>query len=240
MKIAVISDIHSNLQALEVCIGYIESLDNIDYIAVLGDIVGYGPNPSECISLVKEKAAFSILGNHDSAAAGLSDITYFNYAAKEAVNWTVGKLKSDEINYLRELPYTVSRDDLLFVHSSPGDPEAWLYVLYSDDVTGEFQSFSEKICFIGHSHIPGIYGENGTVPHTDGPVELNSDEDYIINVGSVGQPRDGDPRSSFGIYDGDAGNIEIIRLEYDRDSVRRAIIDSGLPEYLGDRLISGR
>ncbi len=240
MKIAIISDIHSNLQALNVCLDYIENSKGIEYTAVLGDIVGYGANPSECISIVREKTAFSILGNHDSAAAGTIDISYFNSAAREAVLWTSGQLGVDELEYLKSLPFLESRDDIFFVHSSPGKPEAWKYVFYSDDLSGEFSNFSEKVCFIGHSHIAGIYRKKGILTHTDGPVELDPAEKYIINVGSVGQPRDGDPRSSFGIYDTEENTVEIVRLEYNITEARQSIIDKGLPDYLGERLLNGR
>jgi predicted phosphodiesterase len=239
MKIAIISDIHSNLQALEVCMDYIDKTAGIEYIAVLGDIVGYGPDPSGCIALVREKTEFSILGNHDSAVAGITDISYFNTVARDAVIWTKDRLSVEELEYLKSLPYTVRKDGLFFVHSSPGEPDAWKYIFCYDDASDEFDNFNEKICFIGHSHLPGIYGKNGILSHTDGAVELNPDENYIINVGSIGQPRDGDPRSSFAIYDFDNSEIEIIRLEYNTLDVRKSIIDNGLPEFLGDRLIRG-
>ncbi|MFC1564322.1 metallophosphoesterase family protein [candidate division KSB1 bacterium] len=240
MKIAVISDIHSNLEALSTCIEYIEKQEGVNYIAALGDIIGYGSDPSECISIIRNKTEFSILGNHDSAVAGITETSYFNYAARSAVMWTKGQLSDDEIDYIRSLPYSENRDSILFVHSSPGQPEEWKYVFHEDDFTEEFQYLSEMICFIGHTHIPGIYSDNGKLPHSNGPVNLDPKEKYIINVGSVGQPRDGDPRCSFGIFDNEEDTFEIIRLEYDALKTREKIIDRGLPDYLGERLLMGR
>jgi len=240
MKLAVLSDIHGNAEALNRCLEYIDAECSVDEITVLGDIVGYGADPGICIQQVKKRAAFSVLGNHDAGVIGKTDIRYFNYSAQAAILWTQARIQEDERKYLNELPYSVIQYGIRFVHSSPNNPEYWKYIISWYDTADEFSHFPEKVCFIGHSHIPGIYTAEEFLPVMRGEFKLEPDTQYIINPGSVGQPRDGDPRLSFGIFDTETTAITIIRQEYDVETARQKIIDNNLPAVLGDRLLYGQ
>ncbi len=240
MKLAVISDIHANLEALEKCLNYLDSEVVPDSYVVLGDTVGYGADPVPCVHIVKDRADVSVFGNHDAAAVSKSEFNYFNTAARQAVLWTRAQLSIDARTYLSECPYQFEDDNFLYVHSAPQNPEAWKYISRWEDTKEEFDYFTQRICFVGHSHMPGVYEKKESIPVENGPVKLNPGKRYIINPGSVGQPRDGDHRLSFAVLDTDSMVIEIIRLEYDITTARQKIIDNKLPEYLGDRLIHGR
>ncbi|MFC1553808.1 metallophosphoesterase family protein [candidate division KSB1 bacterium] len=240
MKIALISDVHSNLEALQTCFEYIDSNNDIEKTIFLGDLIGYGADPDNCILLVKEKTDSGIIGNHDCAVIEKTDIEYFNSFALEAVFWTRNNISEESRTFLISLPYTLNDNGTLFVHGTPGNPEIWDYILNWQSASLEFDNFEENICFVGHSHVPGIYSSENKIQHDSGVVELNRDDKYIINVGSVGQPRDGDPKLSFGIFDTDTWTIEIIRLEYDIETAGKKIINAGLPDALCKRLFRGR
>ncbi len=240
MKLAILSDIHANLEALEKSLQYIDNEIAPGKIIFLGDTVGYGADPVECVQKIRERADISILGNHDAAAVKMIDIDNFNPDARESALWTRGTLSDEDKLYLKGLPYRDAKWDFHFTHSAPHNPEQWKYIYRWNDTKEEFDYFEEQFCFLGHSHIPGIYGRDKSLPHENGPVQLDQDDRYIINVGSVGQPRDGDNRLSFAVFDSDSTVLEIVRLEYDITTARQKIIDSNLPEYLGDRLINGR
>jgi len=240
MKIAILSDIHANLEALESCAEYIKENDDIEFTAILGDIIGYGADPARCIDIAKEIGDINIIGNHDAAVIGTTDITYFNMAAREAIFWTRKQLNDDYYDFLKDLPYSKSQKNILFTHSSPNDPKEWKYIFNWYDALDDFNSCDEKVCFVGHSHVAGIFEEAETILHGEGPVQLDPEKQYIVNVGSIGQPRDGDPRSSFAILDTTTSILEIIRVEYDVKLARDKIIETGMPEYLGNRLLQGR
>lgn len=240
MKVAILSDIHANLEALESCEEFIKKNSDIEFTAILGDIVGYGADPVLCIDKAKELGDVNIIGNHDAAVIGTADITYFNMAARDAILWTREQLNDDYCAFLKALPYSVSKDELLYTHSSPNNPIEWKYIFNWFDALDDFHTFDETVCFVGHSHVPGIFEESETVAHDAGPVQLGPGKQYIVNVGSVGQPRDGDPRSSIAVMDTTSLMLEIIRLEYDVESARKKIIETGMPEYLGNRLLKGR
>jgi len=240
MSIAVISDIHSNLEALQTCLEYIDRLDSIDSIICLGDVVGYGADPAACIDLIMKHSDAGIIGNHDAAVVGTTDINYFNYMAREAVHWTKQQISPEQTEYLRNLPYTFCQNNILFTHATPDNPEQWNYIFSLFEAVQQFEFFSESICFIGHSHIPEIYSESRQIAYTHSEiVQLDSNEKYIINVGSVGQPRDGDPRLAFAVFDQDEWKIEIVRLEYDTITASRKIRERGLHKFLAFRIING-
>jgi predicted phosphodiesterase len=232
MKYAIISDIHSNLEALNKALTIIDE-KKVDEIICLGDIVGYGANPNQCVEIVRTRCSAAVLGNHDAAALDTSQAHDFNAIARKAVFWTAEELTSESKEYLSARPMTEKRGDILFVHSSPHFPEAWDYVIDSEDAENAIRFFPEKICFIGHTHVPGIFSPRGRAKH------VTPDEQYLINVGSVGQPRDGNPMLAFGIFDTNTWEYELIRSEYDIQTAAEKIYAAKLPEELGNRLMYG-
>lgn len=232
MRIAIISDIHANLEALESVFADIDAVE-ADRIVCLGDIVGYGADPVACLALVRQRVRLCVLGNHDAAVFSLHERAHFNPNARLAVDWTASQLSADDVEYLRALPYRVSQDDMLFVHSAPRAPEQWDYVFSGMEARLQGRHFHERLCFVGHSHVPGLHPiEAGTSTYRHG-------QRYLINVGSVGQPRDGDWRGSYGLLDTVAGTYENRRVEYDVGTATRKILDRGLPRRLAERLAAG-
>ncbi len=225
MKIAVISDIHSNLEALEVVLKKIEN-EKADKIYCLGDIVGYGPNPNECVNLIRSVADKVVMGNHDSAVVNQTDILLFNAYAREATEWTRRVITDDNYEYIVELPLKKSVNDLLLVHSTPLIPEDWNYILTQYGADKQFNFFSEKVCFVGHSHRSEVF--------------KSIDDRMIINSGSVGQPRDGNPEACFVIYDTETYEYKFHRKMYDVKATFKKIVKVGLNEFLGERLLVGR
>ncbi|MFA6455950.1 MAG: metallophosphoesterase family protein [Bacteroidota bacterium] len=232
MKYAIISDIHSNLEALQKALSIIDE-KQVDEIVCLGDIVGYGANPNECVDLVRARCSAVVLGNHDAAALDTSQAGDFNAIARKAVYWTAEQLTEVSRSFLSALPMVERKEQILLVHSSPDTPDAWDYIIDTDDASAAFRHFEEKICFIGHTHIPGIFSHNGRAKI------VTADEQFIVNVGSVGQPRDGNPKLAFGIFDTVLWNFELIRSEYDIHTAAEKIYAAKLPEELGNRLMYG-
>ncbi len=226
MQIALISDIHSNIEALTTALKVIDERD-IESIVCLGDIVGYGADPDKCIEIVRSRASVVTLGNHDAAVVDKADLKYFNEYAKTAALWTRTILSHDHKEYLKSLPLTTSEGDLHFVHGTPHNPEHWDYIFSAFQAMRKFDAVECEVCFVGHSHIPGDYREN--------PVKEGTGK-RIINVGSVGQPRDRDPRLCFAIFDTDTRDLEFIRAEYDIETAAQKILKSGLPGVLAERL----
>lgn len=245
MKYAIISDIHSNIEALQAVLKAIEQ-EEVDKILCLGDIVGYGPNPNECIDLVQQHCEIILTGNHDFACIENSELFYFNKYAKQAVEWTLTVLKKENLEYLAKLPLQEKIENYCLVHANAYDPRSWDYVLSLDEAEYNFSKFSEKICFIGHSHHPIIYmeyTENDTLkyyPKAESKIQIEENNRYIINVGSVGQPRDGNPNSAFGIIDTTSQIYELKRVAYDIDKTFQKMVEAGLPQFLADRLLMGR
>jgi len=236
MRIAVISDIHGNLEALNAVIEYLQNRE-ITNIYCLGDIVGYGPNPNECVQTVAKHAKTTVIGNHDHAVLGLTSTEYFNDFAKISTFWTSNALNQENREFLSGLNFTHTIDDILLVHATPSDPPMWHYILSEMDARHEFDHFEQKICFIGHSHFPIVFSQEGFSRRMK--QKLNGQDKYIINVGSVGQPRDGNPKACFCVYDQEMQEIEYVRLAYDVYSTRTKIIQAGLPVFLAERLTKG-
>lgn len=242
MRYIIISDIHGNIEALKSVLTIADEHPDA-HIVSLGDIVGYGADPGACLSIVQGIARISLAGNHDHAAVGLTDIRYFNTYAREAVLWTSGQLTENERGYLRGLPLFKRAEGAYFlVHSSPDSPEEWRYIITLSDAQESFPAFEEPLCFVGHSHSPMVFGiaPNGRC-HREyrETISLKEGYRYIVNVGSVGQPRDGDWRACIVVYDDQAKTIEYKRLEYDLPSAQKKIIDAGLPSFLARRLQQG-
>jgi putative phosphoesterase len=226
MRIGIISDIHSNLEALEAILQRIK-LENVERLYCLGDIVGYGPNPNECVEKVRELCHVSIMGNHDAALMGAAPIHYFNSYARSAVEWTNRVISRSNMEFLSSLPMTHSEERILMVHATPLNPEAWDYIHSPDDANGHYHAMQDKqTAFIGHSHIPRIFEQKETGKR-------------IINIGSVGQPRDRDPRACCGLFDTDAGTFEWLREVYPVQITAEKIRLAGLPEFLAVRLFMG-
>lgn len=234
MRFAIISDIHSNLEALEKAFEIIEK-KNIDEIVCLGDLVGYGASPNECVELTRKRTSHVLLGNHDQAAFDLSQTEHFNRHARTAAYWTNQTLTQENLEYLKALPLQCTLGDLTFVHASPKEPSQWEYVFSAHEAKSNFEYFRTRLCLIGHTHIPGIFPENLKTQKS----RLSSDNRYIINVGSIGQPRDGNWRLSFGLFDTSAWTYELIRSEYDVQAASEKIVAADLPRFLADRLLVG-
>lgn len=232
MRIAIISDIHSNLQALQTAFNIIDT-NKLDQVYCLGDIVGYGAEPNECIDMLQKRGVLCIAGNHDKAALDPGKAEHLNRYARTAIEWTARQLTPDHVDFLSRLPYTVVAHQCTFVHASPDRPEEWKYIATGYDALEYFQAFPTPICWVGHSHISGVYCEDSITS------DVVRGRRYIINVGSVGQPRNRDNRLSFGIFDVDRWEYEHVAAEYDAGAAREKIIEAGLPPYLGDRLLSG-
>jgi len=242
MRYAVISDVHSNFEALSAVLQEAETL-GFERLICLGDFVGYNADPSACLALLMNEADYSVIGNHDAAALDISVADYFNRVAREAAVWTSNQLSRTERDFLARLPFTLNPEpDVLLVHSAPSNPEMWSYILSTAEAYFEFESLKERICLFGHSHIQMAFvrSRDGTVRSViDDRITFRDDERYLINPGSVGQPRDGDSRSAFGILDTDAGFFEFHRVPYDIQSAQDKIHRAGLPPALATRLARG-
>ena len=236
MAIAILSDIHANMEALSAALDSIAERE-IDAIYCLGDIVGYGPNPNECVNLVRDNCSHVLVGNHDYAAIGKTNVEYFNKYAKQAAYWTQEHLTAENNEYLSFLPFTHQTDVMIMVHASPTNPAHWYYVLNPYDAQIEMQAFSQPLCFIGHSHVPLVYSESDVFKTTK--MKFEPEQKYIINVGSIGQPRDGNHQACYCIYNPDEHGIEYVRLEYDLQKTYSKIIKEGLPPFLAERLLKG-
>ena len=232
MRIAVISDIHGNLEALEAVERSIRA-ERAERVICLGDVVGYGASPNECVDRVRAIAQIVLLGNHDAAAVDASIAQHFTPLAKASAGWTAAALSPDRKTYLTTLSYFHTEGEALFVHATPLSPASWMYLMDDADARDAFPHFTQRICFIGHTHRPIIYGEAG-------PAEvIDSRRRYIVNVGSVGQPRDGSPDASYGIFDTMDGSYRNIRISYDVEVAAKKIREVGLPFQLAERLYFG-
>ena len=242
MRYAIISDIHGNLAALDAVLKRIRQ-ENCDKVVCLGDIVGYGPYPNECIEVVRHQCHYTIMGNHDHAAIGHTSTSYFNIYAKMAIEWTSTELLPSSREFLENLEFQRSENDILFVHATPIDPEEWNYILSIYEANSNFKEFEEKVSFVGHSHVPMVFelnSGNRTKAKKDTQFKFEDGSRYIINVGSVGQPRDGNPMSSFGIYNSDTNEYQNVRQEYDIFKTQKAMMDRDLPYFLVERLSRGQ
>ncbi|NOZ25769.1 MAG: metallophosphoesterase family protein [Nitrospirae bacterium] len=240
MPYAVISDVHSNLEALDAVMEDIRRR-GIGRVLFLGDAVGYGPDPNGCIELLDKECEVMLAGNHDRAVTGDTPIEYFNENARAAVIWTQEHISEENLELLRRLDIIrlMEAEDLCLVHSTPRRPEAWHYIVTLTDAAVNFQYFEQKICLLGHSHSPFMVEKTPSgdlVLHRD-RVTFSEGSRYIINVGSVGQPRDGDPRAAYAVLSSDGA--EIVRIGYDIGETQRKMREAGLPRFLIERLQNG-
>ncbi len=242
MRAAIISDIHSNLEALQAVEKSILEL-GVDEIYFVGDVVGYGPDPNACTRWVVDNTDLAVMGNHDFAALGLMDIESFNPNARNAIIWNTEQMEEGCIEFLRSLPMTESREGVTLVHANPKDPEGWNYIFSLWDAEMNFTFFEGAFCFVGHSHQPVAVGMDGGGNVNVVPGDVFSIEEgsrYLVNVGSVGQPRDGNPAACFGLLDTDRGQFSFIRVPYEFGATQRKMLEVGLPRPLVERLAEGR
>lgn len=223
MRYAVFSDIHSNLEAFETVLEALKK-ERVDKHFCVGDIVGYAANPKECIKVIRDLNCPIVCGNHDWAVVDLIDYSYFNVYARAAVDWTKIQLDDSEKDYLKDLPLKYEDEEITLVHGSLERPEEFDYIFGEADASRTLDLCRTKICFVGHTHSPARFTKGGK---------------RLVNVGSVGQPRDNDPRAAYCIYDTDTGTVEIKRVKYDIRKTMNKILDAGLPEVLAYRLLEG-
>ncbi|MEW6109246.1 MAG: metallophosphoesterase family protein [Nitrospirota bacterium] len=240
MAYAVISDVHSNLEAIRTVFEDLKR-KKIKDVFSLGDSVGYGAEPNECIELLKTECKVILAGNHDWGVCGLTDIAFFNEYARAAIEWTRDVITEENIAELRSFPVKSEpkEKNITLVHSTPYQPEQWHYLFRLSDAEFNFRHFDTDICFIGHSHQPVIIEKtpSGELVAYKNTASVRYGSRYIINVGSVGQPRDGDPRACYAVVD--EGKVEIARIRYDIEAAQTKMLEAGLPLPLIERLSSG-
>ena len=242
MRTLIVSDIHSNLEALDAVLAHADREGGFDRIWCLGDLVGYGPDPSACLGLLREFDLVAVAGNHDYAAAGVIDASDFNGAAYAAIQWTAEQLAADDKSFLAGLPMVSQQPPFTLVHGSLRDPIVE-YLTHPSQALATLELLTTPYCLVGHSHYPFICRENAGRPLfqalPDGqPVALDG-ERCIVNPGSVGQPRDRDPRSGYAVFDSDGPSVEHFRVEYDIATTQNKMRSASLPQYLIDRLDHG-
>jgi predicted phosphodiesterase len=234
VQLAIISDIHSNLEALERTFRSIDEA-NVDAVYCLGDVVGYNADPAACIELVRERCEAVVLGNHDAAVAREADVDFLPADGQEAARHNRAQLSDAQRDYLADLPLTHTAANCTFVHATPDNPTAWKRLTAYPAAQAQFDHFDTDVCFIGHTHSPAVMAD------TLGIFRVRSGHRYLINVGSVGQPRDGTPKLSFGLFDTESFDYENVRLDYDAAAAARKVRGAeGLPNRLADRLEKGR
>jgi diadenosine tetraphosphatase ApaH/serine/threonine PP2A family protein phosphatase len=246
LRAAVLSDIHSNRQALEAVLSAVDEA-GVDQVWCLGDLVGYGADPDACTALVRERSSACLVGNHDLAVLGALDISIFSEAAAAAVEWTRENVSEETLEFLATLEPTASESGVGLSHASPRDP-VWEYVLSTDQADAGLDVQEERVGLIGHSHIALFFVRPTGAKHghaqgaqaTDGAELELGDGEWLLNPGSVGQPRDGDPRASWLELDTEQWLARYHRVPYDVDGAASAIRAAGLPEVLAERLELGR
>jgi predicted phosphodiesterase len=240
MRIAIFGDIHANLEALEVVLADAREQGCTSYIC-LGDVVGYNANPRECLQIVQSLKCPVVKGNHDDYASSDSSLESFNPLAEVAIQWTRDQLTRAEKTWLGALPLISKLRGFTVVHASLEDPGGWGYVLNQLDAAASFSKQTTKLCFFGHTHNPRAYIKDSSVVGL--PFEqlvVEPDKRYFVNVGSVGQPRDGDWRAAYVVFDEEKRMIRLRRLRYDLPKTQGKILAAGLPPRLADRLAYGK
>jgi len=242
LKLGIFADVHGNLEALEAVVRLLRDRGATRFICC-GDIVGYGPDPNLCVETVRRMHCTCVAGNHDHGAVGKVRVDHFNSPATQALLWTRARLTESNRLYLENLPLTAVESPLLVVHASPSAPDAWEYVLTAREAAVEMEHYADGACVVGHSHQPlaveRLPGKPGRLIRPDS-FTLRPYAKYFISAGSVGQPRDGDPRACCLLYDDDTQGMLYLRVPYDVPAVEAKIRAAGLPEYLASRLESGR
>lgn len=242
MRLAFISDVHANLEALTAVMRDMEE-QHIEKVFFLGDAVGYGADPNKCIRLIHNLCEIKLLGNHDYVALGLENPTQFNLMARQSILWTQSELKRKSIEIMSDFEMDAVFLDYFLVHATPENPSEWGYMLTVEEATRNFDAFTQDFCFVGHSHIPAVFCRR-----PDGRVEIfaeqswqaESDCRYIVNVGSVGQPRDGNPYACYLMAQTEDNSFEYRRIPYELETAQIKMKKARLPEFLITRLANGK
>jgi len=243
MRCAIVADIHANLAAFTAVLDDIERRGGVEEIWCLGDVVGYGPDPHECIALLRQANHSCVAGNHEWAAIGKLDISDFNPDAATSCRWTTQQLSAEDVEYLENLPLVIHKEDFTLVHGSPREP-IWEYIISTSIAEENLAYFESQFCLVGHSHIPLVFrhSESGAVSFNqllpDTGLALGENR-LIINPGGVGQPRDGNPQASYAIYDSEAKLIRLHRVPYDIGATQAKMAKYNLPAHLVTRLSYG-
>lgn len=241
MRYAIISDIHGNREALDAVVAELAD-EHIDGYVCAGDVVGYGADPVACLARVRSLGRLTaVAGNHEWGVLGRTPRAYFNSLAAAAVEWTSGLLTPVELDYLGQLPLTDARGDFEVVHGSLERPDDFTYIVGPADARECLKRMAGRLCFVGHTHRVGIWSSDGghLTAVKASSVVLKEGRRYLVNTGSVGQPRDGDPRASYVVYDDEAGRVDICRVPYDIALAQKKIRAAGLPKRLAERLAEG-
>lgn len=245
--IAIISDIHGNLTALKAVLDDIKNNNNeIDQILCLGDLVGYNPEPEKTINLIKKTCDIVIGGNHDKSMVDEVDTRWFKYSIKKSIQWTKENLSKESLTYLDSLKLrediTIGSYNLILAHGSPKRSSPFQYIFNEYDIKNiEPLIFNSNILFIGHTHVPSCYYNQGEgwKKNKSKDIEINPSLNYVINVGSVGQPRDGNPKSSYVVFNPNNNHLEFKRVEYNIEEVKQKFNETDLPRKFADRLEQG-
>jgi predicted phosphodiesterase len=240
VKIGIISDIHSNFEALTAVLSALEK-ENVERVICLGDLVGYGPDPNACVELVLNSADFTVAGNHDRGATGSTPIGPFNQHARTAIEWTRTLLEPRWMSALSSLQLVYEESAFLAVHATPNFPDEWHYLFSKDEIVDNLEALTLPVCFVGHSHVPMAFEldpEHAILIRPADEVRFQPGWKYLINVGSVGQPRDGDPRAAYGVLSD--GVFTLKREAYDVPTVQGKMRNAGLPAPLIERLSAGQ
>jgi diadenosine tetraphosphatase ApaH/serine/threonine PP2A family protein phosphatase len=243
MKYGILGDIHANLEALRSVLERFDQ-EGVERVLSVGDIVGYGAAPAQCIELVREIGADVVMGNHDAAVVGALELLYFNNYARQAVRWTQSILSREHGDWLAQLPYRLDFEHCSLAHGTYARPELFGYVQGPAEADASLEEMPRQVAFIGHTHVPKALVRMNDDPGrtallVEDVIELADVHRALLNVGSVGQPRDDDPRAAYAVYDTEARRVWIRRVEYDIEREAARIIDAGLPRVLADRLRIG-
>lgn len=245
MRIGILGDIHANAEALRAVVAALRA-EGVDQWVQVGDIVGYGPEPSVCIDIVRELGCITCLGNHDAAVLDRLDTSYFNNFARAAIHWTRPRLRPSDIEFLSGLELVVRKPPFTVVHGTLHMPEQFGYVISPVEAFDSLDLQDTLLCFVGHSHVPAIYLRRDSapedihvVPHSESEISIKGFDRVLMNVGSVGQPRDEDPRAAYALVDTELQLASIRRVQYDIAGVQKKIREAGLPEVLANRLALG-
>lgn len=243
MRYAILGDIHANEPALEAVLEQVDA-EAIDALIQVGDVVGYGAAPAEVIEILRARNAIVVKGNHDAACVGEMDARLFNGDARTAVRYTETALSREDLQWLKDLPLIAHTEHLSVAHGTLDRPERFEYIQSTADADPSLDVMDRPVCFVGHTHVPVtilrfLEAPNRTSYTIERHVDLSESSVALVNVGSVGQPRDEDPRAAYAIYDTETAQVEVRRVEYDIERAAARILKAGLPKMLADRLFLG-